>query len=245
MDKINQKLNKYRNKLINATSSDKMDYYNLKMQQYLIMQKNLLKSGGSTNGIFALAEDAKSHISAGNEVYSIKEVEDNLKNISEKIEKISESYNETNKQMTEKLIDIRREAHKSIQSKTFSESPTFNNINEAIDTFKTIENVLIQYYVDEITNLKEEDAQKIEFILSELALFEKSTIKAISEQICDKSVPKNIKDYLCKNTEAEVTGTSVEVVNGESLPVTEGTIETEKLKLEGGKRVRQIYRKYF
>jgi hypothetical protein len=46
MNNINNKLEKYRFKLINANTSEKAELYIVKMQYYLIMQKQLLKSGG-------------------------------------------------------------------------------------------------------------------------------------------------------------------------------------------------------
>jgi len=310
MDKINQKLNKYRLKLINADSTDKMDFYNLKMQQYLIMQKKLLKSGGSTGDIFALAEDTKNHISSRNDVYSVQEVEKNLSEIKNKLTEVSENYNSNNSEMTKKLIDIRREAMKAMNSRNFSESPTFNNINEAINAFKSIENVLINYYVDEIKTLNDNDNEKIDYILSELALFENNTIKILSDTLCNMNIPEKIKNYLCSknevsqpnvnveetvaqpnvnveetvaqpdvnveetvgqpnvNVEEIVAHPNVEVLDGQvivdneptkiSLNATQQNVEesviqnnntnensSKKLKMDGGNRVKYIYKKYF
>jgi hypothetical protein len=304
MDKINQKLNKYRLKLINANSTEKMDFYNLKMQQYLIMQKKLLKSGGSTSDIFALAEDTKSHISSRNDVYSVEEVEKNLSEIKNKLSEVSENYNNNNTEMTKKLIDIRREAMKAMNSRNFSDSPTFNSINDAINAFKSIENVLINYYIDEIKSLNESDNEKIDYIISELALFENNTVKVISDTLCSMNIPEKIKNYLCaKAEEAKVEGAvsqpvvetnvgqtsqeivatnvdieptkipsdgisnttaqpnsnttaqpnNVEVIDESVQPVNEVNVQVanetdtsnKKLKMDGGNRVKYIYKKYF
>ena len=59
MNNINNKLEKYRFKLINATDPEKIELYNVKMQYYLLMQKKLLKSGGgsSANNIFSIVDN--------------------------------------------------------------------------------------------------------------------------------------------------------------------------------------------
>lgn len=243
MDKINQKLNKYRLKLINANTSEKMDFYNLKMQQYLIMQKQLLKSGGGME-IFAMVSDTKK-----NEVYSIdnpekneiptpniEDIEKNLTVIKNRLDQVSENYNNNNSEIAKSLIDIRREAMKSIDSPNLIESPTFKNIDEAITGFKCIEKVLVKYYIDEIKSLDDND-EKIDYILSELTLFETNTIKEIFDNLHDVKIPEKIMAFF--REKGLQSNDSIEVQTGGLIE----NVNNNEIKIED--RINKIYKKYF
>lgn len=92
MEEINKKLQKYREKLINAKDTNKIELYNLKMQQYLILQKNLLKKGGENE-----TKNISSNNINSNKITNKTESHDNhdklLSDVSEKLNEINDKTN--------------------------------------------------------------------------------------------------------------------------------------------------------
>jgi hypothetical protein len=199
MENINKKLIKYRTKLINATDADKVELYNLKMQQYMIMQKNLLKKGGNSD-IFAVAKDTKDKLNSGQNVYSIQTVEDLLTDIKNKVETASEGYQSMkadNQTLTKEMIDLHREVSKSIEPKDVNQSPVVQTLSEALKLFEPVQNILVEYYQKEISELNEENKDKIPLIVQELGMFEKATRDLLKEKIADiPNVPEEITKIL-------------------------------------------------
>lgn len=184
MDKINQKLNKYRVKLINAKTSDKMDFYNLKMQQYLIMQKNILKTGGGGGTEFF------GYINNDLQAYSVdKNNEPVLVNADNNNEQEPVSSGENNQQAKETTVEE-------------TKSGKFANLREANDALRAIEDIVIDYYVSQIKDIGD-DMTKIDYIVSEFDIFEESTVERIQKKLVEQKIkiPQkiiNCLDNKCK-----------------------------------------------
>ncbi len=230
MDKINSKLQKYRNKLINATSAEKMEIYNLKMQQYLILQKKIVKEGGSKD-IFALTEDTQKKIKSNENVYNVNSVENFLTGMRENLTNVSTNYNtlqNENKELTSEIINLHRNAAQLIKSQNIEDSPTVKGIEDAIKLFEPIQNVLVTYYENELKTLDKEDNEKVKYILEELELFEKSTKDLIAEKVCNTELPESIRNILCLQNNQQPEMPIIEEGNNEEM--------------KGGKKY--IYKRY-
>ena len=204
MDTIINKLEKYRSKLINATEEDKIELYNLKMQQYLILQKKM-QNGGSKD-IFALTEATEKKMLDHEKVYSAKSVEHVLEDIKGKVKDASVKYNslkEENSEITEQIIKLHRDAAHMTNIADVNNSPTVKGIEDAIKLFEPIQNVLVTYYVEELKKINPNDEDKVKIIASELGLFDKeSTIQLIANELKGVELPSTIRDIIhAKKTE--------------------------------------------
>ncbi len=251
MENIIQKLEKYRTKLINATEEDKIELYNLKMQQYLILQKQMQKSGGSAKDIFAvtdknmqkITEETSKKIKSHEEAYSAESVKKLLTDIAGKVKEHSEDYNELQKEnsaITAQLIQLHRDAADIAKSSNVTDSPLVEDIEQVMKLFKPIQNVLVEYYVKELKELtgSNVDEHKLRIISEELKLFDQeSTIKQLAERLAEEKeqLPASIRSVLFENSEAP---REPEVLRQE----TEAPREETESALLGGKRY--IYKKY-
>jgi len=233
MDTIINKLEKYRSKLINATEEDKIELYNLKMQQYLILQKKM-QNGGSKD-IFALTEATEKKMLDHEKVYSAKSVEHVLEDIKGKVEHASEKYKslkKENSEITGELIKLHRDSENMMNMADVNNSPTVKGIDDAIKLFEPIQNVLVTYYVEELKKIDPNDEDKVKIIASELGLFDKdSTIQLIANELKGVELPSTIRDIIHAKAE--------ESVKQDEEPVK----QTEEESLLGGRK-RHIYKKY-
>ena len=158
MDKINSKLNKYRVKLVNASNPEKMEIYNLKMQQYMILQNRMIKSGGDYS-IFAaedlnkLTEDTKTRMSNNNTVYTVDSVQKFLDKITGDITNASENSNKIindNQSLSKQIIDTHRAISNQVNLSEFND---YSKITDALNSFQKYENTVVKYYSEELTNI--------------------------------------------------------------------------------------------
>ncbi len=228
MDKINQKLNKYRVKLINAKTSDKMDFYNLKMQQYLIMQKNLLKTGGYGTEMFG-------YINNDLQAYSVD------KNNEPVVEPVNASENKEPMQEPVNAGIINEPVQEPVNAGVINEpvqepvntsenKEPYANLHDANEALRSIENIVIDYYVSQIKDIGD-DKDKIDYIVSEFKIFEESTAERIYKKLIEQNITippkiKNCLDNKCKEPTV--------VPDSQPKPI-----------LTGGDRARKIYREYF
>ena len=238
MDKINAKLNKYRNKLINATDSDKMEIYNLKMQQYMIMQKKLMKQGGNIfalNSLNKMTDATINSMSSAKNVYSSEAVDKYLTDVLGDIKNAASAMSELqdeNTDMTKQIVKTHREAIKNIISKPFTGSPEFA---EAARTLKPTESALVKYYTNEIKSVIQSPSdEQVAQLVSELSLFEKEILSEIAKSLGDNVPPEAIRKALCVNCEGQETEPSKEVpaASGETDPskIPAATAETDPSK---------------
>jgi len=113
---IEKKLNKYRQKLINSTDPEKIEIYNLKMQQYLIMQKSN-KTTAPIHGSETSAYYEISHIGP-NEKQKVSNNIEPMKNFL--VNYYTEELNKLNKKDAEKLREIKEEL-KLLEPETLNE----------------------------------------------------------------------------------------------------------------------------
>ncbi len=247
MENITRKLEKYRTKLINATEEDKIELYNLKMQQYLILQKQMIKTGGSSKEIFAvtdkniekITEETAKKIKSHEDVYTADSVKNLLSNIADKVKEHSEDYNELqkeNSEITAQLIQLHRDASNIAKASNITDSPIVENIEQVMKLFKPIQNVLVEYYAKELKELAgtNPDEHKLKIISDELRLFDnESTIKQLAERLIEEKeqLPSSIRHILYGHNEEEVP---------QEVPME--TERKEEAVLAGGKRY--IYKKY-
>jgi hypothetical protein len=254
MENISHKLEKYRTKLINATEEDKIEMYNLKMQQYLILQKQMIKTGGSTKEIFAvtdtnvkkITEETSKKIKSHEDVYTAASVKELLANITNQVKEHSEDYNDLqkeNSEITAQLIKLHRDAADIAKASNVTDSPLVKNIEEVMALFRPIQNVLVEYYVKELKGLAgtEPDEHKLKIISEELKLFDReSTIKQLAEKLVEErdQLPTPIRYILYESNDAPR-----EVVEEVATQQKEddGTEQNESV-LAGGRRY--IYKKY-
>ncbi len=215
MDKINQKLNKYRVKLINAKTSDKMDFYNLKMQQYLIMQKNLLKTGGYGTEMFG-------YINNDLQAYSVD------KNNEPVVEPVNASENKEPMQEPVNASENKEPVQEPVNASKNKEP--YANIHDANEALRSIENIVIDYYVSQIKDIGD-DKDKIDYIVSEFNIFEESTVERIQKKLVEQNItiPEKIKNCL----------------NNKCKEPTTTQVDQAKSIITGGSRARKIYREYF
>jgi hypothetical protein len=218
MENINYKLEKYRTKLINATEEDKIEMYNLKMQQYLFLQKKMTKTGGSTKEIFAITDanvkkitdETSNKIKSHEDVYTASSVKELLTNISNKVKEHSEDYNDLqkeNSEITAQLIQLHRDAADIAKASNITDSPLVQNIEQVMKLFKPIQNVLVEYYAKELKELAgtNPDEHKLKIISDELKLFDhESTIKQLAERLVEErdQLPPSIRNILYENNDA-------------------------------------------
>ncbi len=215
MDKINQKLNKYRVKLINAKTSDKMDFYNLKMQQYLIMQKNLLKTGGGGTEMFG-------YINNDLQAYSVD------KNNEPVVEPVNASENKEPMQEPVNASENKEPVQEPVNASKNKEP--YANIHDANEALWSIENIVIDYYVSQIKDIGDH-LDKIDYIVSEFKIFEESTVERIQKKLVEQNItiPEKIKNCL----------------NNKCKEPTTTQVDQAKSIITGGSRARKIYREYF
>ena len=216
MDKINSKLNKYRNKLINSTDSEKMEMYNLKMQQYMIMQKKLIKKGGNifaVNSLNKMTDNTISRINSSQNVYSSEAVDKYLSDVLANVKNaasILSDISEDNSKLTEQIIRTHRDAIKRVVSKDFNGSTEFA---EAANALKPTENALVKYYLNEIKSVSglTDNDDKVKQIVSELSLFDKEILNEVAKLLGDNVPQETIKKVLC--TDCKETKPSQETQN--------------------------------
>ena len=207
MDKINSKLNKYRVKLVNASNPEKMEIYNLKMQQYMILQNRMIKSGGDYS-IFAaedlnkLTEDTKTRMSNNNTVYTVDSVQKFLDKITGDITNASENSNKIindNQSLSKQIIDTHRAISNQVNLSEFND---YSKITDALNSFQKYENTVVKYYSEELTNiLKDSNVnhdKEINIIIYELNLFNPETKQKILEELQKNNlnIPENILQVL-------------------------------------------------
>ena len=227
MDKINSKLNKYRVKLVNASNPEKMEIYNLKMQQYMILQNRMIKSGGDYS-IFAaedlnkLTEDTKTRMSNNNTVYTVDSVQKFLDKITGDITNASENSNKIindNQSLSKQIIDTHRAISNQVNLSEFND---YSKITDALNSFQKYENTVVKYYSEELTNiLKDSNVnhdKEINIIIYELNLFNPETKQKILEELQKNNlnIPENILQVL-QNAEVQ----QVQVPEGQQVQVPE------------------------
>lgn len=209
MESVQHKLEKYRNKLMNETDESKIEFYNLKMQQYFIMQKQIQK-GGDPMAMFGINSQELEKINQstiehigntkGDTVGAVP-VEELLRSISQQATEYSNeniALQQLNKTLVKQLIELHRTASQIGKELDVNNLPSVRSVKEAFALFQPIKNVLVEYYVEELNkdNLSE---QTIQQIVSELSLLDReSTIKEIGDRLRESpaKLPKEIKDIL-------------------------------------------------
>ncbi len=227
MEKINAKLNKYRAKLINASDPEKMDMYNLKMQQYMILQNRLIKSGGDYT-IFAaqdmskLTDDTIGRINKTTNVYTVDSVQKFLDKVVSDINNTSNDINkiaDDNENLTKQIIDTHRSV---INQVNVSEFEGYDKINGALGSFKKYENVVVKYYVDELSNMLNNNnvdyAKEYDIIAFELKLFSSETKQKILDGLKNKNlvIPNVIVDALSNTSNIQAQETQEQQVAQET-----------------------------
>ncbi len=228
MDKINQKLNKYRVKLINAKTSDKMDFYNLKMQQYLIMQKNLLKTGGYGTEMFGYINNDLQAYSVDKNNEPVVEPVNASENKKPVVEPVNASENKEPMQEPVNASENKEPVQEPVNASKNKEP--YANIHDANEALRSIENIVIDYYVSQIKDIGD-DKDKIDYIVSEFNIFEESTVERIQKKLVEQNItiPEKIKNCL----------------NNKCKEPTTTQVDQAKSIITGGSRARKIYREYF
>ncbi len=217
MEKINAKLNKYRAKLINATNPEKMEMYNLKMQQYMILQNRMIKSGGDYT-IFAaqdlnkLTEDSMKRYNNTTNVYTVDSVQKFLDRVAGNINETSAHTNQVideTELLTKQIIDTHRSV---INQVNISEIESYDKITDALGSFRKYENTVIKYYVEELTNILNDTnvdhTKEFEIIAFELKLFAVETRQKILEALKNKNL--NIPNILLDALQVEVNNQQID-----------------------------------